>query len=244
MIATLLAREGDTTAQGEYSATTLAGLMREYVQPKAMFGTSLVDSAGLRDLVKTITEAAGTKPATDGLAGLMREYVQPKAMFGTSLVDSAGLRDLVKTITEAAGTKPATDGLAGLMREYFSAAAAPGSLVDRAGLATLRKILGTAAAPSSPEVEFEADSSGSTVEARPELQAVRSGDSAPVYAVLVGLIMLSLLVACWLHEAERVGPDFAEVNRFDLLQSAEWAFERSLIAGLLILALLGRKDQN
>jgi hypothetical protein len=181
----------------------------------------------------------------DSLARLMREYVQPKAMFGTSLVETAGLRDLVKTITDAAGTKPATDSLARLMREYISAAAAPGSLADNAAArATLTKLLGTIAAPSSAEVESLASDSGSSTLETAEPRVDRGGGAAPVHAVLAGLILLSLLVATWLHEMERVGPDFAAVNRFELLQSAEWAFEKSLIAGLLVLTLLGRKDQN
>jgi predicted nucleotidyltransferase len=208
-------------ARSGRSPDVMAGLMREHVRP-AVFGSALRDESALGDLMKTVTRSVGISPVSSAMAGLMREHVRP-AVFGSALRDESALGDLMKTVTRSVGSG------------------------DIAALVTAAKVLGTAAAPRTDRHDSESDPVGSTkssVEPGQEVQSKWVSDGAEVYAALAALIMLSLLVACWLYEAERVGPDFAAVNRFDLLQSAQWAVALSVLTGATVYRCMRGKPKE
>ena len=152
----------------------------------------------------------------------MREHVQPD-VFGGAFRDHAALGDLMKTVTKSVGAN------------------------QPAALSQLAELVG-ALGGSTRLPSTEDDDVATQAEAHAELelprQAGRLSDGAEVYAALVALIVLSLLVAGWLHEAERTGPSFAEVNRFDLLQSADWAVEFTLLVAALVWKLLRGNDDR
>ena len=176
-------------------------------------------------LADTVSASAEHQALTTRLAQLVREHGRSSAFGGAfaGMRDSAALGELFKTVTAGMAIPSALNRL----MEEVAGIRTPSSRHSEVELGEV-----PAASPIVHLGQEEAPSP--TVGVR----------GAEIYAALVVLIVLALLAACWLHEADRVGRDFSEVNRFELLQSGEWAVQRSLLVGALVLACLRRRNQE
>jgi hypothetical protein len=172
----------------------LGDAVRDHARSSAVLGAAMADTSGLGELFKTVSRSVGPGPITKVLGDAVRDHARSSAVLGAAMADTSGLGELFKTVTAGMWMPPGVK-----------------SLIEEMSRTSPRSSAASSVAAQDLSLAGD-DPIGHPLDtASPATVGVRG---AEIYAALVALIVLALLVACWLHEAERVGPDFAEVNRF------------------------------